>query len=144
MAFEVRQSEARLGDHAERTFAAGHELREVDARAVGGRHVDQVVARHVAPQLREGARDFVAASGGDLARELVRLARPSPGSAQRVELGAGGARRTVDDAAAKHHLEVDHVLAPVLPCTRDPSPLASVATIPPSVARLEGERLAAK
>ena len=60
MALEVRQPQARFGDDAERTLAAGHQLREVDGRPVGRGHVHQVVSRHVAAQLREGARDIVA------------------------------------------------------------------------------------
>ncbi len=81
---------------------------------------------------------------GDLARELVGLPDQTRLRAESVERGALDARRAVHDAAAEHDLEVDHVLARSCRARRDPSPLASVATMPPSVARLDGERLAAK
>ena len=111
MVLEVRQAQARLGHHAERAFAAGHELGEIDGRAVGRRHVGQVVARHVAPQLREGARDLFAARGRDLASQLVRLADEARLRAEGVEVGAFDARRPVHDAAAQDDLEIEHVLA---------------------------------
>ena len=112
VALEVREPEPRLGDDAERSLAPGHELREVDARPVGRRHAGEVVARSCSGAAwGRCARCLRAARGGDLARELVRLADETGLRAARVELGAGHARRAVHDAAAKHDLEVDHVLA---------------------------------
>ena len=71
----------------------------------------EVVAGHVAPQLREGARDVFAARSGDLANELVRLPDQAGLRADGVELGAADARGPVHDPSEQHDLEVENVLA---------------------------------
>ena len=111
VAFEVRQAEPGLGDHAERALASGDELGEIDGQSIGRRHVHEVVPGHVAPQLREGARDVFAARSGNLANELVCLPDQAGLRADGVELGAADARGPVHDPSEQHDLEVENVLA---------------------------------
>ena len=69
--------------------------------------------------------------------------RVQPAGKQRVDLGfqtglvVGAEFDQVDGARRLPFLAV-------FPCTREPSPLASVAIMPPIVARLDGDRLGAK